>query len=127
MFDDKRIPTASLKVGDTVGVQKPTQIGWSFFRYPMTLAKKIKRITPKGAKIITEDGCEYNTRQEWFYKITEESNRKTMIARCAVNIHKTLYTLEQAKSSGKLYNLTDEKIEKISRLMDEIKEVVGDV
>ncbi len=126
MFE-KRIPTANLKVGDTIGVRKTTQIGWSYFRYPMTLIKKIKRITPKGTKVITEDGCEYDTRQERFYEITEESSQETMIARCAININNTLYALEVARSSGKLYNLNDEKIEKVSRLMDEIKEVVGDV
>lgn len=125
MYDETRIPADSLKVGDTVGIQKHIRVGWSSFRYPMTFAKKIKRITPKGTKVITEDGCEYNTRREWFYKITEESTRKTMIARCAINISKTLNALEIATSSGKLYNLEDEKIEKISKLMDEIKKLSG--
>lgn len=123
MFDE-RISLKDIKVGDTIGVKKPTQIGWSCFRYPVTEAKVVKRITPKGTKIITEDGCEYDTRREWFYKITEETEQQTKVAECARNIASGLYLTEQARSSGKLYNLRDEKIVRISALMDEITEVL---
>lgn len=119
-MQDDRISIDELKVGDTIGIRKGTLIAWSHFRYPITIQKVIARITPKRTKIITEDGCEYDTRRNFFYKLTEKSKHETMIARYALNISKRLRELEEAASSGKLYKLPDDKIERISKLLDEI-------
>lgn len=119
-MQDERISVDELKVGDTIGIRKSAVIAWSHFRYPITIQKVIARITPKRTKIITEDGCEYDTRRNFFYKLTEKSKHETMIARYALNISKRLRELEEAASSGKLYKLSDDKIERISKLLDEI-------
>lgn len=119
-MQDDRISVDELKVGDTIGIRKGTMIGWSHFRYPIAVQKVIARITPKRTKIITQDGCEYDTRRNYFYRLTEKSKHETMIARYALNIGKKLHELEEAVSSGKLYKLSDDKIERISKLLDEI-------
>lgn len=119
------IPVEDLKVGDVIGIRKGVQIGWSNFRYPITVQKTIARITPKKTKVVTDDGCEYDTRRNWFYKITEKVEHESMIAQYAININKKLNALGDTARSNMLYKVSDDKIEKISKLLDEIMEVLS--
>lgn len=126
-MEDNRIDTKTLKVGDTIGVRETVCLGWKYFRYPITVPKVIKRITPKGTKIVTEDGCEYDTRRTWFYEITEESQRQSNIALCARKANNRLYELEKLKDEGMLLKLPDDKLVEFCNLLEKAKEVLTDV
>lgn len=117
------LPKDSLKVGDVVGIREPTQIGWSYFRYPMTIPMTIERITPARTKFVMTNGCEYG-KNEPFYSITEESTKRNQIARCALKLNKHLAELEKLQREGKLFTQNDEFIVKASELLEQIcKEV----
>ena len=124
---DGRIDTSALRVGDTIGVREQVCLGWKYFRYPITVRKTIKRITPKGTKIVTEDGSEYDTRRTWFYEITGEGERQSKVARCAKKISYLLYELDKLKGEGTLFKISDDKLIEVCGLLDKIKEVVNDV
>lgn len=109
-MEDGRIDSKTLNVGDTIGVRETVCLGWKYFRYPITVPKVIKRITPKGTKIVTEDGCEYDTRRTWFYKITEESKRQSSIALCAKKANHRIYELDKLKDEGILLKISDDKL-----------------
>lgn len=109
----------SLKVGDVVGIRKPTQIGWSYFRYPKTIPMTIERITPARTKFVMTNGCEYS-KNESFYPITEESTEQTQIAKCAERLNKHLAELERLKREGKLFTQNDAFIVKASELLEQI-------
>lgn len=123
-MEDGRIDSKTLKVGDTIGVRETVCLGWKYFRYPITIPKVIKRITPKGTKIITEDGCEYDTRRTWFYKITAESKRQSNIALCAKKANYLIYELDKLKGEGTLLKISDDKLVEVCGLLNKIKELL---
>lgn len=124
MSVDQRIPVDQLKVGDTVGIRERVTLGWKAFRYPVTIPKSIRRITPKRTKIVTDDGCEYNVRNTWFYVVDEDAKRKNEVVLCAKTIGQFLYDLERARNSGELFSASDEKIVAAAALLDEVRTIL---
>lgn len=102
--------------------RKPRRVCCSFWSIVST-----RSITPKGTKIVTEDGSEYDTRRTWFYEITEEVERQSKVARCAKKISYLLYELDKLKGEGTLFKISDDKLIEVCGLLDKIKEVVNDV
>ena len=112
-----------LKPGDVVGIRKGTQIGWSYFRYPTTVAMTIERITPARTKFVMTNGSEFG-KNEPFYPLTAESQYQTYVANCAKKIGMCLSEIENLRRDGKLYAQDDDFIVKTSELLTQIcKEV----
>ena len=111
------------KPGDVVGIRKGTQIGWSYFRYPTTIAMTIERITPARTKFVMTNGSEFG-KNEPFYPLTAESQHQTYVANCAKKIGACLSEIENLRRDGKLYTQDDDFIVKTSELLTQIcKEV----
>lgn len=120
---EETINKDTLKPGDIVGIRKGTQIGWSYFRYPTTVAMTIERITPARTKFIMTNGNEFG-KNEPFYPLTAESQHQTYVANCAKKIGRCLSEIENLRRDGELYKQDDEIIVKISELLTQIcKEV----
>lgn len=109
----------TLQVGDKIGIKYPTRLGWSFFRYPKTIVRTIARITPARTKFVMDDGTEYG-KNEAFYKITEQNQHETHVARCAESIERYLNTLESKRREGKIYVPDDEKIIRLCGLLESV-------
>lgn len=123
---DNPINKDSLNPGDVVGIIQPTQIGWGYFRYPMIIPMTIERITPARAKFVMTNGCEYG-KNEPFYPISEEAEKKTRIAQCAQKIYECIFELNTLRSQGKLHSQDDEFIVKAAGLLEQVcKEIDHD-
>ena len=123
---DNPINKDSLNPGDVVGIKRPIQIGWGYFRYHMTIPMTIERITPARTKFVMTNGCEYD-KNEPFYPISEETEKKTQIAQCAQEIHECLFKLDTLRKQGKLYTQDDEFIVKAAGLLEQVcKEIDHD-
>lgn len=94
----------TLKPGDVVGIKRATQIGWTYFRYPKTVAMTIERITPARTKFVMTNGCEFG-KNEPFYPITAESRNQSYVAECAKKIGRCFAELENLRAKvEKFYN-----------------------
>ena len=109
----------TLKPGDVVGIKRATQIGWTYFRYPKTVAMTIERITPARTKFVMTNGCEFG-KNEPFYPITVESQNQSYVAECAKKIGRCFAELENLRKDGKLYTQDDDFIVTTSELLEQI-------
>ena len=110
----------TLKPGDTVGVAYETRLGWKTFRYVKILPEVIKRITPARTKFIMQNGTEHG-KHIGFYAITEETEHRTRVAKCAENINRAIFDLSRMDN---LFKKNDETLIKVSSMLDEIMKIL---
>lgn len=120
----KEIKVENLKVGDIVGIKERVAFGWKYFRYQLTVYKKIARITPKKTEVETDDGYEYSTSNTWFYEVDEKDKEMNEVVMCAKEISKTMVRLQDLKGKGLLFSAKDEDLIEISKFMKQINEIL---
>lgn len=108
--------------GDTVGIMKPTRLGWHSFRYPRIIPMTIKRITPARTKFTMTNGWEF--KKETFYELTEEAQEKTQIAESALKLHSLICNLETIHRNGSLYTQNDDFIVMAADLLERVYNAV---